>query len=174
MAATGFTYAEAYSQVYGCSRKTAHESSSRLSKNIKFTSRVDEIRAIVGQKEQENAKDLISAFDGKLLTMLERRAFLARVVRIDMGSFDINKDGDLVQEMTTTEGPNGTTTKLKLPGKRECILLDAELAGELAKPGTTVNVGVAVQNVMTEDRAKQLQEKKRAALERRRVKQLPG
>lgn len=66
-----------------------------------------------------------------VLTMRERREFLARVVRLDMMALDASKDGDLVQEVITTTTENGTSTKLKLPGKRECIMDDAKLAGEL-------------------------------------------
>lgn len=71
-----------------------------------------------------------------LLTMQERRDFLARVVRADMAKFDASKDGDLIQEITEEvvsdhEGETKTIRKVKLPGKRECVLDDAKLAGEL-------------------------------------------
>ncbi len=69
------------------------------------------------------------------MDMQERREFLARCVRLKMHEIDLDKDGDLVQEITRTEGSKGKAgvEKLKLPGKRECIMSDAELAGELTE-----------------------------------------
>jgi hypothetical protein len=59
--------------------------------------------------------------------MQERREFLARAVRAKLHQIDLEKDGDLIQEIQDTESGR----KIKLPGKRECIMADAELAGEL-------------------------------------------
>jgi len=59
--------------------------------------------------------------------MQERREFLARVVRLKMHTINLDVDGDLIQEIRPTK----MGTVLKVPGKRECIMADAELAGEL-------------------------------------------
>jgi hypothetical protein len=101
------------------------------------------------------------------LTMQERREFLARAVRIHLHKLDLEKDGDLIQEMR----PNAFGVTLKLPGKRECIVTDAELAGEIPdKPGPTINLTNQI-NIVTisEDRRRELIERKKAANERLRA-----
>lgn len=67
------------------------------------------------------------------MDMQERREFMARVVRTKLHELDFDKDGDLVQEIVRTEGTERKAgiEKFKLPGKRECIMDDAKLAGEL-------------------------------------------
>jgi hypothetical protein len=76
--------------------------------------------------------------------MTERREFLARVVRANMSSLDLATDGDLVQEVTEEDTPSGYRRKVKLPGKRECIMADAELAGDL-RPGANETPRVRLQ-----------------------------
>lgn len=80
---------------------------------------------------------------GNVLSALERREFLARCVRADLNALDLAADGDLIQEKITTETEHGVTVKVKLPGKRECVMSDAELAGEL-KTGVSVSISVDV------------------------------
>lgn len=114
--ATGTDKAEAYRTVYPkANPDSARSAGARLFANV--CERVAELQAASATE--------------KTLTMRERREFLARVVRADLDKLDLDKDGDLIQEkiVTTTEG--GTTVKVKLPGKRECVMSDAELAGEL-------------------------------------------
>jgi hypothetical protein len=62
------------------------------------------------------------------LTMRERREFLARVVRSQLHKLDLKKDGDLVEEIFTDSSGN---KRYRLPGKRQCIMDDAKLAGDL-------------------------------------------
>lgn len=100
------------------------------------------------------------------LTMQERREFMARVARLDLEAFNPAKDGDLLQEKTITTSVTGTTTKYKVPGKRECIMDDAKLAGEIVEPGTIIHNNALIV-VMPEDRRQSLLAKKREALERR-------
>lgn len=76
-----------------------------------------------------------------VMNMQERREFLARAKRAFIHKLDFEKDGDLIQEITRTEGSKGEAgiEKFKLPGKLECVMADAKLAGELTD---TVNVNL--------------------------------
>lgn len=67
--------------------------------------------------------------DETVMDMKERRIFMRRVKRVDLAAFDMAKDGDLIQEIDYHE--DGRVKKIKTPGKRECVMSDAELAGEL-------------------------------------------
>lgn len=94
-----------------------------------------------------------------MLTNAERRERLARMVRVDLNAIDLAKDGDLLQEIA----PGKYGNKLKLPGKRECIMSDAELSGDLKPDATNVNVQVNVL-VMTAEQLKDIREKKQRAI----------
>lgn len=108
--------AQAYRTVYpSANDDSARSAGPRLF--AKVWSRIEEL-------QQASASD-------KTLTMRERREFLARCVRADLNALDLEKDGDLIQEKIITTTESGTTIKVKLPGKRECVMSDAELAGEL-------------------------------------------
>lgn len=127
--ATGMEKMAAYKQVYPKALgRSAKSAAPRL-----FSKVVARVRELQDASATRNT-----------LTMIERRERLARMVRCDLEDFDPARDGDLLQEKTiTTTGPS-TTVKYKLPGKRECIMDDAKLAGELPDGGGTnvqVNVG---------------------------------
>ncbi len=113
-------------------------------KQDKVRLRVEEIQTALRQGrtavENEIAKEVAEKFRGQLMTMAERRAFLARCVRAQLHTLDLEKDGDLVQERTVTTTESGTTVKIKLPGKREAIMDDARLAGELVEK-SDLNIG---------------------------------
>lgn len=117
--AGGDVDATAYRKAFKCKQATADANATRMRDN-------DGIRARIAEIQRASAT-------AKVLSMQERREFMARVVRLDMVSMDTKKDGDLVQEIITTTTKDGTTTKLKVPGKRECIMDDAKLAGELTE-----------------------------------------
>lgn len=74
----------------------------------------------------ELQKDIADkATDDKFLSLEEKRAFLARVVRTPVG--DIHENHDLAQEVQfKREG-----TVVKMPSKLQAIELDAKIAGEL-------------------------------------------
>lgn len=119
---------------------TAAPMASRWLKKRNVSARVAQIKALRAKAEElsyERAGLKAGEIAARklavpLLTMMERRQFLARVMRSDMGNFDIKVDGDLVQEITEEQTPYGTSIrKVKLPGKRECVLDDAKLAGEI-------------------------------------------
>lgn len=92
------------------------------------------------------------------LTMQERREFLARAVRIKLHALDLESDGDLVQEIDyRSEEEGGGIKKLKLPGKRECLMDDAKLSGELVeKIEHSGNVGVTLEEYKA--RVKEIQD----------------
>lgn len=115
--ATGLDKAAAYRSVYPNAKPSSSCSAgTRLFKIVQ--ERVNELQRGSATKNT--------------LTMQERREFLARCVRADLNALDLEKDGDLIQEKITTITPQGQeTVKVKLPGKRECIMSDAELSGEL-------------------------------------------
>ncbi|MEN3940690.1 hypothetical protein WJU23_05295 [Prosthecobacter sp. SYSU 5D2] len=74
-------------------------------------------------KAKEIANDAV-------LTMLEKRMFLARVVRMKGAAIDETKDADLINGVKYDKHGRRMLT---LPDKRACIELDAKLAGELAQ-----------------------------------------
>lgn len=127
--ASGMKGVDAYKSVYDYRGKAARQLAHALLKDVDISIRVKEL-------QEESAR-------GTVLTALERREFLARCVRADLNALDLEADGDLIQEKITTETEHGVTIKVKLPGKRECVMSDAELAGEL-KAGINVTVGVTV------------------------------
>lgn len=145
------TYARIY-RVKG--RDAAAASASRLLSDARYR-----VAARITEMQRSSAT-------ATTLTMQERREYFARVVRAKLHELDLTKDGDLIQEIIDNEQGR----KVKLPGKRECIMDDAKLAGEIVEPGTTVNVGVAV-NVLTAERQQQLMERKAAAVQRLRARQ---
>lgn len=155
LVASGMDTKEAYSQVYPkCTPDSAEASGSRLlgivNQRVKF---------IQGNSATETT-----------LTMQERREFLARVVRAKIHEIDFDKDGDLIQEITRIEGTEKKEgiEKYRLPGKRECVLLDAQLSGEMPdKPSMNINLNNQINVVtITEDRRKELIDKRRAANQR--------
>lgn len=79
-----------------------------------------------------------------LLTMKERRDFLARVVRVRLKGIDLDKDGDLLEEFSEEAGK----IRFRLPSKRACIMDDAKLAGELIDKTDLTTDGEALPSVM--------------------------
>lgn len=106
-----------------------------------------------------------------VLSMQERREFHARVVRVKVHTIDLEKDGDLVQAIEYNE-ETGAPKKITLPGKRECIMDDAKLSGELPdKPAANITLHNTVNVVaITEDRRQKLIEMRRQANERLRLR----
>lgn len=67
-------------------------------------------------------------FTKQALSYAEKRAFLARAVRTSVG--EIHEGSDLAQEVTITEGKEGTSRKVKAVDKLRAIELDSKLAGD--------------------------------------------
>jgi type IV secretory pathway VirJ component len=68
-----------------------------------------------------------------VLTLVEKRTFLARVVRTPIG--EVNESSDLCQEKSETHSDSSSTTKLKMCDKLAAIKLDNDLAAEGAEAG---------------------------------------
>ena len=65
-------------------------------------------------------------FNKMVLSVGEKRAFLARAVRCDV----TNPDVDLVQEQVETTSEHGKTTKVKVVDKLRALELDSKIAGD--------------------------------------------
>lgn len=111
--ASGMSDVKAYQKVFKCSRVSAEKNAWRLRENDGVKARIAELH----RKSDATA----------VLTMQERRQFMARVKRVNLHNFDPEIDGDLIDEITIEDGKK----KFKLPSKRGCIMDDAKLAGEL-------------------------------------------
>lgn len=157
LVAGGMDRTQAYQRVYNdASKDSALSAGARLFGIVR-----PRIRFLQAQSATELVMD-----------MQERREFLARVVRCQLHEIDFEKDGDLIQEIVRTEGTESRAgiEKLKLPGKRECIVTDAQLSGEMPdKSGPTINLTNQI-NVLqiTEAQRQELVEKRRQANERLR------
>jgi phage terminase small subunit len=86
-----------------------------------------------------------TAFLANVLSLAEKRSFLADIVRTPVGKVDVNdklaqgvryKDGEMIE--------------LKIPDKISALKLDAQLAGELVEKSTQVNVGLQLVNARLE------------------------
>lgn len=131
--ATGIDADLAYKRVYPrVSKRSAGSCGPRLLRKV--VARVRDLQAL--------------SATANVLSIREKRERLARMVRVDLENFDPQKDGDLLQEKTITTSGDTMTVKYKLPGKRECIMDDTKLSGELQEPSTSVQVNVAVPQVI--------------------------
>lgn len=82
-----------------------------------------------------------AAFLANVLSLAEKRSFLADIVRTPVGKVDINDK--LAQGVRYNKGE---LQELKMPDKIGALRLDAQLAGELVEKSATVNVGVQMIN----------------------------
>lgn len=146
--AGGSTLKSAYQKLYSGTDKSSECNGARLAGTERVSARIRELKE--------------ASASASTLTARERREFLARVVRADLERLDVEKDGDLLQEKVITTTEVGTTTKYKLPGKRECVMDDAELAGE-RKVGVSVTVGVTVREPIDQLRQRVTEAAKRHA-----------
>ena len=82
-----------------------------------------------------------TAFLANVLSLAEKRSFLADIVRTPIGTVDINDK--LAQAVRYKDGE---MVELKIPDKISALKLDAQLAGELVEKSTQVNVGFQLIN----------------------------
>jgi hypothetical protein len=154
LAATGIPAGRAYEQA-GYNAKSAlvaDSAAARLSANVKVAAYVREIRAAAAEQGKDDA----------ILTIREKREYLARVVRTPIG--DVTTDSDLCQEHARTDGPESSFEKFKMPGKLEAIKLDSLLAGELADPNKHGDVNVSVNVTVSAEKLREIQDRRKAAL----------
>jgi len=126
--ATGLSNGEAYARAFPRSRHPAEDASRLLSaRNPKRSEVLAEIQRIRAAAE---------ALGGSaVLTLLERRMFLARLVRARLA--EVPESSDLWQEVTVTE----TGTKRKLGDKLKAITIDNDLAGDGSEAKANDGIG---------------------------------
>jgi len=114
--------AEAYRQEVSatCAVATSETKGPALARKSQVRVRIEWLKGQVNEKAKEKA-------EGTILTMLEKREFLARVVRTPVG--EVTEMSDLCQEKDETFGDN-PKLKIKMPDKLRAIALDNDLAGE--------------------------------------------
>jgi hypothetical protein len=87
-----------------------------------------------------------AAFLANVLSLAEKRSFLADIVRTPIGAVDVNdklaqgvryKDGEMIE--------------LKIPDKISALKLDAQLAGELQEQRPQINIGLQLVNQRLQD-----------------------
>lgn len=132
--------AEAYRKLYGVSEKSAAECASKLTRHTKVSTRISELRSraeALLTKSMEKQADKLAEIDfGTVLTIAEKRAFLAAVVRTPLGK--LNSMSALIHSLETVGncGPDSDEVpinKLKAHDKLRAIELDSKLAGELTE-----------------------------------------
>lgn len=116
----GLNQTEAYRAAYpNCSAKAAESKASRMVREGKVKAEIERLR----EKADDKAGSAV-------LTLAEKRSFLARVVRMEGAILDEDKDGDLINGLKFDKFGNRV---LDLPDKLRAVELDAKLAGELAQ-----------------------------------------
>lgn len=88
---------------------------------------------IQAEERREAEAAAAEKLEAALMTVYEKRAFLARVKRVKRTEWENEENGDLIQEWHEQVSDSGTTLKIKLPGKIAAIEADNELAGHGAK-----------------------------------------
>lgn len=68
---------------------------------------------------------------GAVLTLRQKREFLAKVVNTPIS--EVSTDSDLCQEWSETEGEKTTSRRLKMPSKLDAIKIDNDLSGDGAE-----------------------------------------
>lgn len=120
----------AYMKARKCSRKCAITNAWRMRESEGIEARIRELQA--------------ATVETHLMDMKERRLWLARAKRVNIHTFDPEKDGDLAEEIIESDGKK----RYKLPSKRACIMDDARLAGELIEHQDLTSNGEALPTVM--------------------------
>lgn len=132
--ANGDSAAEAYRKVNKkASPASAETHGPEWLRRRQVSVRVDWYRKAVQDKAMQEAENAV-------LTMAEKRMFLARAVRTAIG--EVGPDSPLCQEYTRTQKMVGRgdeavpwdVEKIKSVGKLEAIKIDNDMAGELPVP----------------------------------------
>jgi hypothetical protein len=126
--------AEAYRKVVNprSPSKSCHEHASKLANGLSVALRILWLRFACEKKEWER-------YDQLTLSIMEKRKFLARIVRTPAGA--VTKDSDLCQEWSESSTDAGSCMKIKMPDKLKAIQIDNDLAGE----GDNAKLGTAVE-----------------------------
>lgn len=144
--AKGSKGSAAYSKVYGTRGNSSEVNAYKLLRNAKIVARVRELQT--------------AAAKGKVMDLAEMLEFLSNVKRTPVG--EITADHELAQRVEITEDG----TKVWMPDKRACVELCARLQGMLVEKAKVEHSGKIDSTVtLTEDRRKDIMERRRAALE---------
>ena len=118
----GMSAAEAYRTGWPeASKATAETEGPALARKPHVNLRVMEFREEAAKRAAE--KDFLS--------VEEKRAFLAKIVRTPLG--EVTKDSELCQEWSLTDGERTTTERIKMPSKLDAIKIDNDLATDGAQ-----------------------------------------
>lgn len=95
-------------------------------------------RAYIEMMKAEAAVVMAAENAENVMSMVERREFLAKVVRTPVGEVDSNHV--LAQEVTKRYDSNGNmlSETVRMPSKLDAVELDAKLAGDLSNGGQVV------------------------------------
>jgi hypothetical protein len=120
----GMTAKDAYLAVWpASSQRTCEVEGSKLSLKPENVLRINELRNEAAARAAE--KDF--------LTVEEKRAFLAKVVRTPLA--EVTPKSELCQEWSETTTRDGGSEKIKMPSKLDAIKLDNELAPDAGSGG---------------------------------------
>ncbi len=131
--ANGLSAAAAYRKVYPAAKRVTYESKGPAMARLgQVKDRITELK-----------KKADAIMDKKaVLSIVEKREFLARLVRTPIGLVDHNSD--LCQERTYIEGAEETSVRVKLPCKLKAIQLDNDLAVDGAEAGANSELANAL------------------------------
>lgn len=139
VAAKDFSAAGAYRKCWPKSSPASSETDGpKLARNSQVKLRIAYLRAKATEKLKEKAGAVV-------LSIAEKRAFLARVVRTSAGR--VRRNSRLVQEWSETMSEGGTTTKVRIPDKLAAIKLDNDLAAEGAEAGANKAIEVLIRRL---------------------------
>ena len=124
----GLSQADAYMQAgFKATPKVAAELSCRLLKKPNVAKYYASLRE--------------SAYLANVLSLAEKRSYLADVARTPIGK--VSLDDKLA---SSARWHNGELVEIRMPDKIKAIELDAKLAGELHETGMAINVGLQLVN----------------------------
>lgn len=151
----GESASDAYSSVYKIKGAAARVNASRLLSKANVSERIANLQS---KTESKN-----------VLSIQEKRELYALIVRTPIA--DIDENSILCASVKRITTDQGGSIEYKTLDKLKATELDTELAGHIKAAeaqSLTVNVGVAV-TIMTEEKLKQISEKKRIAIEQRQA-----
>ncbi len=115
---------QAYQEAFECDYEAAQSSAYRMRENVGILNRIKQLQEAAAGKS--------------VLSLAEKRAFLAQVVRTPIG--EVDERSTLAQSLKVSKDGD---REIKMVGKLEALTLDAKLAGELVQHSTLdVRLGV--------------------------------
>lgn len=132
---SGLSGVDAYCAAYpNSSRAAARASAADLLAKASITAEIQRLR----DAAQEKAGSAI-------LTLAEKRKWLARLLRVNLSDLSLGQDGDLLHSIA----PGKLGDKLTLCDKLAAIKLDNDLAGEGSEAEANDALGGLLERIMT-------------------------